>query len=63
MNENNLNISIRELKEIKNTIIKSNSNTRFRYKEKDYSCDKRRSIEVIDNLIDIVRRKNGVIYG
>ena len=62
MDENNLYISIRELRNIRSIIEKSDDD-KFRIKGKDYPCNKEASIEMLNNLIDIIRVKNGLLYG
>jgi hypothetical protein len=62
MNENNLTIYMRDLKEIRSRINKS-TDGKFTFNGKDYPCDKEKSSEMITNLIDIIRQRNGIIYG
>jgi hypothetical protein len=61
MNENNLTISVRDLKEIRKQII--NSEGVFKEKDKVYKVDKDNSVELLTDLIDVVRVRNGIIYG
>lgn len=63
MNENNLTISVRDLKEIKDKIQKSNNGI-IDIDDKRYIIkDKNSSIELLTNIIDVVRVRNGIIYG
>lgn len=62
MNENNLSINIRELRLIKKEILDSNKNDTFIYKNKQYNCsNKIAAIATIDNLINIIRKNNGMV--
>lgn len=61
MNENNLTIYMRDLKEIRSRINKS-TDGKFTFNGKDYPCSEE-SAEMITNLIDIIRQRNGIIYG
>lgn len=63
MNENNLTLSVRDLKEIKDKIQKSNNDI-IDVNGKLYMIkDKENSVELLTNLIDVVRVRNGIIYG
>lgn len=63
MNENNLTLSVRDLKEIRDKIQKSNNDI-INIGDKRYLIkDKENSVELLTNLIDVVRVRNGIIYG
>lgn len=63
MNENNLTLSVRDLKEIRDKIQKSNNGI-IDIGDKRYLIkDKENSVELLTNLIDVVRVRNGIIYG
>lgn len=63
MNENNLTLSVRDLKEIRDKIQKSNNGI-INIGDKHYLIkDKENSVELLTNLIDVVRVRNGIIYG
>lgn len=64
MNENNLTLSIRDLKEIREKIMKSEDGT-FKDSEygKLYKVDKVTSMKLLTDLIDVVRVRNGIVYG
>lgn len=64
MNENNLTLSIRDLKEIREKIMKSEDGT-FKDSKygKLYKVDKVTSMKLLTDLIDVVRVRNGIVYG
>ena len=63
MNENNLTLSIRDLKNIRTQIMKSEDG-KFKDSEygKIYKEDKSSSIKLLTDLIDVVRVRNGIVY-
>ena len=62
MNENNLTLSIRDLKNIRTQIMKSEDG-KFGDSEygKVYKEDKSSSIKLLTDLIDVVRVRNGIV--
>ena len=63
MNENNLTLSVRDLKEIRDKIQKSNNGIIDTGDKRYLIKDKENSVELLTNLIDVVRVRNGIIYG
>jgi hypothetical protein len=64
MNEDNLNISVRDLKKIRKDIMESKDGIIFiGDRPYDVSRDKKASEHMLTILIDVIRVRNGIIYG